>query len=142
MKRDKQLNPAPAELPAYRGVTGQAEGIGKMAELSTEFFTDILEGNRSAVKAAVTDALMSGIKRQFEWELPNAVKEEVSKFVTDQIVPEVRAQLLANKDDLVDAAIVMVRGIPAELSKAMQEQLAKNLTQSWTLNKIIEACFK
>lgn len=30
MKRDKQLNPAPAELPAYRGVTGQAEGIGKM----------------------------------------------------------------------------------------------------------------
>jgi hypothetical protein len=36
----------------------------------------------------------------------------------------------------------MVRGIPVELAKAMQEQLAKNLTHSWQLTKIIDACFK
>ena len=113
-----------------------------MAEISTDFFTDILENNRENVKSAVTEALMSGIKRQFEWELPNSVKEEVTKFITDEVAPEIRAQLLANKDELVDAAITMVRGIPAVIAVSMQEQLAKNLTNSWTLTQIVQACFK
>jgi len=117
-------------------------GDFSMTEISADFFTDILESNKGAVKAAVTDALMSGIKRQFEWELPNALKEEVAKFITDEIVPEIRSQLLANKDELVGAATTMVRGIPAEIAKAMQEKLANNLTQSWQLTKIIDACFK
>jgi len=110
-------------------------------ELKADFFTDILESNREQVKATVTEALLAGVKRQFEWELPDAIKKEVADFITTEIVPEVRAQLFANKDELVDAATTMVLGVPAEIGKAMQEQLAKNLTSSWTLRKVVEACF-
>lgn len=109
--------------------------------LTVDFFTDILESNRDQVKATVTEALLSGVKRQFEWEIPEAVKKEVNDFITNEIIPEVRAQLFTNKDEFVDAAVTMVRGVPAEIGKAMQENLAKNLTNSWTLRKVVEACF-
>lgn len=109
--------------------------------LDADFFTDILETNKDAVRATVRDALLDGVKRQFQWELPEAVKKAVTEFVTEQIIPEVKAELEANKDVFVNAATEMVRGAPAEIGKAMQEQLAKNLTDSWKLRKLIEAMF-
>lgn len=106
------------------------------------FFTEVLESNRDAVRESVKQAMLEGIKRQYEWELPNAVKETVSAFVRDEIVPEIKANLEANKDVFVDAATEMVKGAPAEIGKAMQKQLAENLTNSWQLRKIVEACFQ
>ena len=81
------------------------------------------------------------MKRQFQWELPEAVKKAVTEFVTEEIIPEVKAELEANKDVFVTAATEMVKGAPAEIGKAMQAQLAKNLTDSWKVRKIVEALF-
>ena len=109
--------------------------------LNEEFFTTVLEENKDAVRATVRDALLEGVKRQFAWELPDAVKKAVQEFVAEEILPAVRADLEANKEEFIEAATAMVRGVPAEIGKAMQEQLAKNLTNSWTLRKVVEACF-
>lgn len=105
------------------------------------FFTEVLESNKDAVRETVRQALLDGIKRQFEWELPNAVKTAVNEFFVEQVIPEIKAELETNKDEFVDAATLMVRGAPVEIGKAMQEQLAQNLTNSWTLRKVVEACF-
>jgi transcription termination factor NusB len=110
--------------------------------LDAEFFTDVLESNKDAVRATVRDALLEGVKRQFQWEIPEAVKKAVSEFITAEIIPEIKAELEANKAVFVNAATEMVKGVPVEIGKAMQEQLAKNLTQSWTLRKVVEACFQ
>jgi transcription termination factor NusB len=110
--------------------------------LDAEFFNEILESNKDAVRATVRDALLEGVKRQFQWELPDAVKKAVAEFVTDEIIPEIKAELEANKDTFVQAATDMVRGAPAEIGKAMQAHLAKNLTDSWKLRQVVEACFK
>src|SRR5690606_31592883 len=109
--------------------------------LNEEFFTSVLESNKEAVHATVREALLSGIKRQFEWEIPEAVKKAVQEFITEEIIPEIQAELTANKAVFVDAATEMVKGAPAEIGKAMQAQLAKKLTDSWQLKKILEACF-
>ena len=106
------------------------------------FFSEVLESNRDAVRNSVKEALLSGIKRQFEWELPEAVKATVAEFIRDEIIPELKADLEANKDVFVDAATEMVKAAPAEIGKAMQTHLAKNLTNSWTLRKIVEAAFQ
>lgn len=109
--------------------------------LNEEFFTSVLESNKDAVRATVRDALLAGVKRHFEWELPEAVKRAVHEFVTDQIIPEIKAEMEANKDVFVTAATEIVRGAPAEIGKAMQAHLAKNLTDSWKLRKVVEAMF-
>jgi hypothetical protein len=110
--------------------------------LNEEFFNEVLESNKDAVRRAVQDALLAGVKRQFEWELPAAVKATVEKFILDEVVPAIHADLAANKEALVTAATEMVRGVPAEIGKAMQEKLAANLTNSWTMRKIVEAAFQ
>jgi transcription termination factor NusB len=110
-------------------------------EIGADFFNEILEANKASVQATVRDALLDGVKRQFQWEIPEAVKKEVQSFITDEIIPSIRVELEANKEEFVEAATQMVRGVPVEIGKALQEHLAKNLTNSWTLRKITEACF-
>lgn len=105
------------------------------------FFTSVLETNKDAVRDTVREALLAGVKRQFEWEIPAALQKAVQEFITEEIIPEIRADLMANKEEFVTAATEMVRAVPVEIGKAMQEQLAKNLTQSWTIRKLAEACF-
>ena len=107
--------------------------------MTEEFFTNVLEENKDSVKAAVREALLAGVKRQFEWEIPEAVKKCVADFITEEIVPSIRAELEANKSEFVEAATVMVRSVPVEIGKAMQVQVAKSLTNSWSLKKVVEA---
>ena len=106
--------------------------------LDAAFFTSILDENRDAVRASVKEALLAGVKRQFEWEIPDAVKREVSAFVTEEVIPEIRAELMANKAAFVSAATDIAKAAPIELAKAMQEAVAKNLANSWTLKKVVE----
>lgn len=110
--------------------------------LDAAFFTDILESNKDAVRAAVRDTMLESVKRQFEWEVPDAVKKAVTEFVSEEILPAIKAELLANKDVFVDAATELVRVAPVEIAKAMQEQVAKNLAYSWNVRKIAEALFQ
>jgi len=111
------------------------------AGLTADFFTEVLESNREQVRAAVRDAMLDGVKRQFQWELPEAVKREVQAFITEDIIPAIRADLIANKETFVTAATQMASAAPAEIAKAMQEHMAKNLTNSWTLRKVVDAMF-
>jgi hypothetical protein len=109
--------------------------------LSADFFTDILEQNKDAVKATVRDALLEGVKRQFQWELPEAVKKAVKEFLADEIIPAVKLELEANKDALVQAATEIVKGAPAEIGKAMQAHLAASLTNSYKLRQVTQVLF-
>lgn len=110
--------------------------------MDDKFYTEVLESNKSAVRKAVTDAMMDGIKRKFEWELPATVNKEVSRFVEEEIVPAIRADLLAQKDEIISAATAMIKGVPEEIAKAMQERLAVSLKDSWKLRKVTEALFQ
>ena len=118
------------------------EAIADTAALDAAFFTDILESNKAKVREAVRDSLLEGVKREFQWELPQAVRKVVNEFISEEIVPEIRAELETNKEEFVRAATDIVKGATAEIGKALQEHLAKNLAQSWTMRKLTEALFQ
>ena len=107
--------------------------------LSEDFFLNILESNKEEVRSTVRNALLDGVKKQFEWELPQAVRTAVAEFITEEIIPEIKAELEANKNAIVDAATEMVRGAPVEIGKAMQAKVAESLTHSYNLRKMMEA---
>ncbi len=107
------------------------------SEMDADFFRDILESNKDMVRDGVRDALMDSIKRQFQWELPKAVKVTVKEFMEQEVVPAIRAELLANKEQFVEAATEIARAAPAEIAKAMQAKIAENLTHSWTLREVV-----
>ena len=109
--------------------------------MEDKFYTEILEENKEAVREKVRQTILDGIQEKFKWELPNAVNEAVNEFVKDEVVPEIKAQLLEDKDEIVNAATTIAKGIPVELGKALQERLAKNLAESWTIKKIAKELF-
>lgn len=110
--------------------------------LDAAFFTEILESNKSKVRDAVRDSLLEGVKREFQWELPQAVRKVVNDFIAEEIVPEIKAELETNKKAFVEAATEIVKGATGEIGKALQDHLAKNLSQSWTMRKLVEALFQ
>lgn len=106
--------------------------------LTSDFFTGILDENREKVRAAVRDTLLESVKQQFKWEVPEAIRKEVSDFIATEVIPDVRAELMKNKAAFVDAATEIAKAAPIELAKAMQQKVAENLTNSWKLKKVIE----
>src|SRR5690554_2244652 len=105
--------------------------------MDAEFFNNVLEQNKDAVREQVKQSLLDSIKRQNAWELPDQVKKEVAAFMEKEVLPEIRNALLENKDEIVSAATECVRSVPAEIGKAMQKQVAENLTSSWKLRGVI-----
>lgn len=110
--------------------------------MDDQFYKEVLEENKDAVKRAVKEAMLESVKQKFGWGLPDALKKTVDEFLKEEILPAIRADLLENKDAIVAAATDAVRGAPAEIGKALQEHLAKNLTDSWKLRKVTEALFQ
>lgn len=110
--------------------------------MDSKFYEEILEQNKDAVKAKVVEAMLASISRQFEWELPKEIQAVVSEFIKAEVLPEVKAELFKNKDELVNAATAFVRGVPEEIAKKMQEQVAKTLTNSYSLQKVVEVLLR
>ncbi|MBB6424981.1 hypothetical protein [Sphingopyxis sp. JAI128] len=106
--------------------------------IDADFFTTVLDENRESVRAAVRDALLDGVKRQFQWEVPEAVRKEVADFIATEVIPDLRAELVKNKAAFIDAATELAKAAPIELAKAMQARMAENLANSWKLKKVVE----
>ena len=109
--------------------------------MDDRFYTEILEQNKSAVREKVKEALLESVGNEFKWELPLALKEIVNEFIKDEIIPEVKKELFENKDQIVESCTSIVRAVPAEIGKAMQEKLAETLTSSWKLKGVTDALF-
>lgn len=109
--------------------------------IDENFLLTALNENRENIKAHVKQTILDGITRQFQWELPEVIKKEVTAFMAEEIAPEIRKQLVADKDMIVDAATVAIQGIAIEIGKQLQEKAAKSLANSWDLKKITEALF-
>lgn len=109
--------------------------------MDEKFYKEILEENKESVKQKVREAMLASVQRQFEWELPNAIKDEVNQFIKEEIAPAIREKLSEDKDAMIQAATDMISGIPIELGKAMQANISEKLTDSWKLRKITDALF-
>lgn len=109
--------------------------------MDADFYKEVLEENKEAVKQKVKEAMLDAVTRKFSWEVPEQINSIVSEFITEEIAPALRDELMENKNAIVESATTIVSGIPAELGKALQEHLAKNFTDSWKLRKVTEAMF-
>lgn len=109
--------------------------------MNEDFYKEILEENKEAVKQKVTEAMFASIENKFKWELPEAVSKEVNSFIKEEIAPAVRESLLEDKDAIIKTATEAVSLIPAEVAKALQEHLAKTLTDSYKLRGVTKALF-
>ena len=64
------------------------------------------------------------------------------EFFLTTIAPELKIQLMANKDAILKSAFDSSVKIADAITKAMTEDAIKNISQSWNRTKLYDAIFK
>ena len=101
----------------------------------------LLEESRGQVVAAIVD----DAKRRLSWTIGNQIAEEVQpvvkQFVADEILPELRAQLLEQKAVIIEAAAQAAIAIGESVAKALVAQAISTTSDSYKRGKIMDAIF-
>ena len=98
------------------------------------------EGREQIVAAIVSDA-----KQRLSWtvgsQLAEAIQPVIKQFIADEIIPELRAQLLEQKAVIVEAAAQAAVAIGESVAKTLVAQAMSNANDSYKRGKIMDAIF-
>ena len=87
-----------------------------------------LEENADDIKASVKSRTIEAMTRHIEYSLPAGVRDAVSTFVTDEIVPEVKKHLADQKGPIVEAACKAASEIGDKVAEMMVKQAVDSMT--------------
>ena len=99
-----------------------------------------------AVSEAMPD-ILAGLKREISenaiytakqaaW---TAVQAAVTKWINENLVPEIIEVLAQSKDGLVASAPLLAQSVNAAMVEAFQDTVKKKLESSWERKKLFEA---
>jgi O-succinylbenzoate synthase len=78
--------------------------------------------------------------RNIEYTTAQAIADEVKKYIVDEVMPTVRAELAAQHDEIKAAVLVAARGIAAALATSMVEKFTAKLA-SYEGEKLVKDVF-
>lgn len=91
----------------------------------------------------VREAAKKDIEEKLKYSVSDAVTVTVKQFLTDEIVPEITKQLVANKDKILESMLSSIDDIAKEFSKKMHEQAIDNLVEKpWNRREIFKKLFE
>ena len=100
----------------------------------------LAESHGQVVAAIVADA-----KQRLSWTVGNQLAEQVQpivkQFVADEILPELRGQLLEQKGVIIEAATQAAIVIGESVAKALVAQATSSANDSYKRGKIMDAIF-
>lgn len=113
-----------------------------MSETQIQFdVQSMLEEGRSQVVAAI----VADARQRLSWTVGSQIAEQVQpvvkQFVADEIVPELRAQLLEQKGVILEAATQAAIAIGESVAKTLVQQALSTVNNSYTRGKILDAIF-
>ena len=82
------------------------------------------------------------IQEQFKWNLPDTIAKEVNEFITEHVVPEVRAHLISQKGAILKVAKASADELGIQIAAQMVATAQKNMADSWNAKKVLEALFQ
>ena len=109
--------------------------------MTEEQMKEILEGAQEEISIALVEEAKVSVAREFRYKLDGEIAAITKKFIADEIAPELRAHLVANKSDILEAALGSSTEIALAIHNSLTETLVKNLSNSYSRKKIWEALF-
>lgn len=101
-------------------------------------FKDVLP----TIKEQATKQITDKIKNQLSWKFESIISDEVNKFIIEEIIPDVRKQLMIQKDAITAKTVEAINQCVAQVGKAMFEIVSNKMTSSsWQREKVIKALF-
>lgn len=101
----------------------------------------IIESSKEEIKTKVLEQTKETLARQISWSLESEIKEHVGIFVKEEILPELQASLLEQKQVILQGVADGLSQVGVELSKALIAKAVENLGSSWKAGDIAKKLF-
>jgi len=101
-----------------------------------------LVDRKDAIVSGLVAGAIESLQRDLGWRAASAATEAIDVFIKTEVLPALSANLISRKAEIIAALVAGVDASIATASLKLQEQAAKNLSQSWNVSKLAEAMFK
>ena len=104
---------------------------------------ELIQNVKGKVHPMLIEGLLENIKDNLHWKLNEAAAEEINVFLKEEIQPEIKKKLLANKQALLDGIEGAMKNLGIELGKKIKELTVERVTklESYHMRKIMEEIF-
>lgn len=110
--------------------------------ITPEQINEMLE----AAKPSIIEGFKKEIQQSISWEVKNKVAtivaEETTKWVKENIIPELVKQLTESKEGILSVGVKLAPAMVEELTRGLLASFKEKMEKSWDRNKIFEAIFK
>lgn len=110
--------------------------------MNKEDIDKLLDEIKPDIKESIKKELLKDITWDVKQTAISQISECIKEFVKDEIIPEVKKDLIENKDSLVSIGKKAGPMVTEEISKAMCLQLAEKLKDSWGRKDLLSGLFK
>lgn len=100
---------------------------------------EILDSKKDELTADVMKGLKERITNSIVWKAEDVLQKEVTEFVTNHIMPEVRKELLENKEALTGLFLSTAKDIAVDISLSITKKIGESLKDSWKVKKLLES---
>lgn len=111
-------------------------------QLTPEQVQEILEAAKPDIVAGLKKEIVSQAVYDITKIASQLIKDEVTKFASTEILPEIRQSLTESKKGLVSLVVPVAEAVTTELAAALVSDLKRKLESSYSRSKLLEALFK
>ena len=109
--------------------------------MTEEQMKAILQESQDEIATALVEEAKLNVARELRYKMDKDIGAIVTEFIRDEIAPEIRTHLVANKSVILDSALESSNEIAARIGKALLETLTENLSSSYKRNNVMKALF-
>lgn len=110
--------------------------------ITAEQINEMLE----AAKPSIIEGFKQEIKQSISWEVKNnaakIVAEETTKWVKENIIPELIKELVESKNGLISVGAKLAPAMVESLVESMANDFKSKMEKSWDRSRIFEVIFK
>lgn len=96
---------------------------------------------KDAIVKGLIDGAISSLQRDLGWKVASATEEHITKFIKEDVLPEVQKNLESRKAEIVTSMLSGIDAALAKASEALTAKAAKNLGESWKMSELTKALF-
>ena len=110
--------------------------------MNAEEINKMLEEIKPDIQASLKKELLQSITWEAKQEATRQIQKCISDFIAEEILPEVKKDLIESKESLVSIGIKAAPMIVDEIAKAMCKSVADKLGQSYSRDSLFASLFK
>ena len=96
----------------------------------------LIEKNKEEISKRLIESFANDVAKSIGWTMQNEIQKHAEEYIKAHVLPEVQAQLEADKAQLVTTIVASVKAGVDGLGLKIAEKVQKSLSDSWKVSEI------